>query len=151
MLSHACILDYNDWQVVENKAGKQNIACLFMISLDVRKLILPGNYAVVEITFMMTQRALIPRPLGFTTTPWAGGRSHFIEVRSAALVLFPPKHVEGHTNGYKSRLNTSLFQEGCKQGAKRAVRECDVPDEHSCFASRGISTCQMHHRLEKQY
>lgn len=104
-------------------------------SLDVWKLVLLINCAVVEITFMMTQRALIPHPV--SQHPEPGDRSPFIDVLSAALFLFPSKHVEGQTTSYKRELNASLFQEGCKQGANWALRESSVIDKHGCYAGVG--------------
>lgn len=121
--------------------GRQNISCLSMNSLDVRKLVLLVKYAVVEIILMMTQRALIliPHPVS-RQHPEPVDKFPFIDVLSAALFLFPSKHVEGQTNSYKTELNASLFQEGCRQGAKRAVRECNVINEHGCSVRIGFST-----------
>lgn len=112
-----------------------------MNSLDVRKLVLLVKYAVVEIILMMTQRALIliPHPVS-RQHPEPVDKFPFIDVLSAALFLFPSKHVEGQTNSYKTELNASLFQEGCRQGAKRAVRECNVINEHGCSVRIGFST-----------
>lgn len=105
----------------------QNNTCLSMNSLNVRKLLLLVNYAVMEISFVMTQRTLIPRPAS-RQHPEPGDRSPFIDVLSASLVLFHSKHVKGQTNSYKSKRSTSLFQEGCKQGAKRGVQEGNITD-----------------------
>lgn len=67
-----------------SSVGTQNISSLSMNSLDGRKLVLLVNFAIVEITFMMTQRALIPHPVSWQQ-PEPGDKSPFIDVLSAAL------------------------------------------------------------------
>lgn len=101
ILPHALMLSYNDWQAFQNKSRRLRflikcIPCLSMNSQEGRKLVLLVQHAVVEIAFMMSQRALILHPVSWQH-PRTGDSFPLYRHPLSCLVLPPSRHVEGQT------------------------------------------------------